>query len=84
MDVTAICFPEDGWWVIEVPEVRGVHTQAKRLDKVACMAADAVGLMAEVDPASVRVTVIADPRPYSDERLAQWSDWLKTLPGLAA
>ena len=36
------------WWAIEVPEISGVHSQTKRLDKVDFMVRDAIGLMLEI------------------------------------
>ncbi|QGX08819.1 hypothetical protein EEW87_17595 (plasmid) [Janibacter melonis] len=57
MKVTAKVTRSGGWWAIEVPEVRGVFTQAKRLDQVAEIVADAVAVMKDVDPASVEVTI---------------------------
>ena len=41
-------------WTITVPEVP-VHTQAKRLDQVEAMAADALALVFDVDPADVEI-----------------------------
>ncbi|WP_191564910.1 hypothetical protein [Janibacter melonis] len=57
MKVTAKVTRSGGWWAIEVPEVRGVFTQAKRLDQVAETVADAVAVMEDVDPASVEVAI---------------------------
>ncbi|WP_170177098.1 XRE family transcriptional regulator [Myceligenerans xiligouense] len=55
--MTATAHRSGDWWAIEVPEVRGVHTRVKRLDQAAAMAADAVALMLETDPADIDVTV---------------------------
>jgi predicted RNase H-like HicB family nuclease len=65
MDVTAQCTFHGGWWAIKVPEVNGAFSQARSLDEVAEMAADAVGLLLEIDPATVRVRVIAEPQPVA-------------------
>lgn len=46
-----------GWWAISVPELRGVHSQARRLDQVEDMARDAIALMLDVDPEDVSVAV---------------------------
>ena len=54
---TAICRRAGNWWAISVPEFKGVHTQARRLDQVAAMTRDAIALMLDIDPASVEVTV---------------------------
>jgi predicted RNase H-like HicB family nuclease len=55
---------EAGWWIIEVPEVPGVTSEARRLDQVAAMAADAIAVALDTDPASVTVEVCPqlDPR----------------------
>jgi predicted RNase H-like HicB family nuclease len=45
------------WWAVTVPELRGVFTQARRLDQVAEMAREAVALYLDVDPENVRIVV---------------------------
>lgn len=57
MKVTAKVTRSGDWWAIEAPEVPGVFTQAKRLDQVAAMVADAVSLMEGVDAESVEVVI---------------------------
>ncbi|MFD0741315.1 type II toxin-antitoxin system HicB family antitoxin [Phytohabitans flavus] len=54
---TAVCRRSGDWWAISVPELKGVHTQARRLDQAEGMARDAIALMLEVDPATVAVDV---------------------------
>jgi predicted RNase H-like HicB family nuclease len=54
---TAVCRRHDDWWVIEVPEVDGVFTQAERLDQVEAMARDAIALMLDVAAGSFDVEV---------------------------
>ncbi|BCB85875.1 type II toxin-antitoxin system HicB family antitoxin [Phytohabitans suffuscus] len=54
---TAVCRRSGGWWAISVPELKGVHTQARRLDQAEGMARDAIALMLDVDPATVAVEV---------------------------
>lgn len=39
---------EDGWWVIEVPQVRGAYSQTRRLDQVEDMARDVIATMLDV------------------------------------
>jgi predicted RNase H-like HicB family nuclease len=58
MKVTAQAQRTGDWWAVEVPEVDGVFTQAKRLDQVPEMVADAVALLEDVDPATVEVEVV--------------------------
>jgi predicted RNase H-like HicB family nuclease len=55
---TALCRRSGGWWAVEVPEVPGVFTQARRLDHVPQMAADAIALMLDLDPGEVVVEVV--------------------------
>lgn len=68
MKVTANVTRSGGWWAIEVPQVPGVFTQAKRLEQVPAMVADAVALMEDIDPDAVEVTVTAmlDTRVQED------------------
>lgn len=59
MKLTAKAQRSNGWWAVEVPEVPGVFTQARRLDEIPAMVADAVALML-VERANVEV--IVEPR----------------------
>ncbi len=45
---TARCERSGDWWAISVPELRGVHTQARRLEKVESMVRDAIALLLDV------------------------------------
>lgn len=45
------------WWAIRVPDIKGLHSQARRLDQVPAMARDAIALMRDVDPAAIEVEV---------------------------
>lgn len=55
------------WWAIDVPDLKGVHTQVRRLSEVDAMARDAIGAVLDVPSRSVRVTV----RPVLEARLAR-------------
>lgn len=57
MDITAVCERSGNWWAISIPEVDGAFTQARRLDRVAHMAADAVALMLNIPIGEVHVTL---------------------------
>lgn len=59
MKVTARVRRSGGWWAVDVPEVDGVFTQAKRLDQVVEQTADAVAVMLDANPADVEVTIDA-------------------------
>jgi predicted RNase H-like HicB family nuclease len=54
---SAVCRRVGAWWAITVPELKGVHTQARRLDQVADMAREAISLMLEADVTTVQVEV---------------------------
>jgi predicted RNase H-like HicB family nuclease len=45
MRLTALCERSGGWWAVTVPEVAGLHTQAKRLDQIEAMVLDAAALL---------------------------------------
>ena len=66
MKVTAHATRSQGWWVVEVPEVDGAFTQARRLDQVPAMVRDAVSMLEDVPEESIEVEVI----PEVDEELA--------------
>ncbi|MFY1699469.1 type II toxin-antitoxin system HicB family antitoxin [Solwaraspora sp. WMMA2101] len=60
MEVTTysvVCRRVGNWWAISVPELKGVHTQARRLDQVAAMAREAIALLLDIDPDRVEVDV---------------------------
>jgi predicted RNase H-like HicB family nuclease len=48
MQVTAVATRTGGWWAVEVPELPGLFTQARRLDQVAAVVADAARLLTDV------------------------------------
>lgn len=58
MNVTAEATRVGKWWVVEVPEVPGVFTQAHRLDQVEGQVVDAVRTMIEDPTAEVVVEVV--------------------------
>jgi predicted RNase H-like HicB family nuclease len=57
MTYTVMCRRSGGWWAISVPQIKGVHSQARRLDKVEAMAREAIALMLDADPATIEVEV---------------------------
>jgi hypothetical protein len=54
---TTRCRRSGDWWAVEVPEVPGVFTQARQLDHIPQMAAEAIALMLDLDPSRVAVNV---------------------------
>jgi DNA-directed RNA polymerase specialized sigma subunit len=55
MKVTARAHRSGNWWAVDVPEIRGLRTQAKRLDQIPEMVADAAKLFGHKN-----VTVVID------------------------
>lgn len=60
MKVTAKATRDGGWWVVDVPEVDGAFTQARRLDQIPAMVADAVSLLEDVPAEDVEVELDYD------------------------
>lgn len=54
---TATATRSGSWWAIQVEELDGVWTQARRLDQVEAMARDAIALLLEVPEDSFDVAV---------------------------
>ena len=60
----ALCKRSGGWWAVSVPELRGVHTQARRLDQVEETVRDAISLFLQSEPSSFNVTIYPElPEP---------------------
>ncbi|NRI68811.1 hypothetical protein FEZ60_25145 [Rhodococcus sp. MS16] len=58
MKITAKARRSEGWWAVEIPEVDGAFTQAKRLDQVSAHAADAVAVLEGISPDQVEVEAV--------------------------
>jgi predicted RNase H-like HicB family nuclease len=58
-----------GWWALEVPDLPGVHSQTKRLDRAASEAREAISLMLDVEAASIEVEVETQLPPEAREVL---------------
>jgi predicted RNase H-like HicB family nuclease len=54
---TARCQRSGDWWAISVPELRGVHTQARRLEKAEALVRDAIALFLDVPSHSFDVRI---------------------------
>jgi predicted RNase H-like HicB family nuclease len=54
---TARCQRSGDWWAISVPELRGVHSQARRLEKAEATVRDAIALFLDIplDSFDVRI-----------------------------
>lgn len=65
MNVTAVAKRSGNWWAVEVPEIPGLFTQARRLDQVEAMVRDAAGMLGRQVG-----TVTVDPKlSEQDERM---------------
>lgn len=53
------------WWAIDVPDVKGAFSQARRLRDVEATARDVIGAILDVSPRSFAVVI----RPILDDRL---------------
>ncbi|REK78045.1 hypothetical protein DVG80_32575 [Rhodococcus erythropolis] len=60
MKVTAHAVRSGDWWSVDVPEVEGLFTQARRLDQIPAMVADAGELLTDVPAEQFEVTLDYD------------------------
>jgi predicted RNase H-like HicB family nuclease len=60
---TAICRRSGDWWAVTVPELKGVHTQAKRLNQVEAMVREAIALFLDAPADSFDITVKPEVPP---------------------
>lgn len=69
MKVTANATRSGGWWAVEVPDVLGgIHTQARRLDQIPAVVADALSMVdITVDEVTVVPTYDEDVRRATEE-----------------
>ncbi len=66
------CHRSGGWWALESPDVPRMHTQARRLDLAASIAAEAIATIHGVDESEVvidLVPVLDDARAATLERM---------------
>jgi len=54
---TARCQRSGDWWAISLPELMGVHTQARRLERAEAMVRDAIALFLDVSYNSFDVRI---------------------------
>lgn len=57
MEYIVKCVSSGGWWAITVLELKGVFSQARRLEQVEELAREAIALMLDVDPNSFDIDV---------------------------
>lgn len=70
--IKAICRRSDNWWAIEVPEIPGLYTQARRLDQVEDEVRDAARMLG-VSPVEIQIDarIDDDTRQMVDELFAK-------------
>jgi len=66
VELVAECERYEGWWIVNVPEVRGLHTQVRRLDQVPKMIKDAASLLLE-RPTEEFVVQVVPKLPAEDQ-----------------
>ncbi|MDR1430942.1 MAG: hypothetical protein LBI99_02350 [Propionibacteriaceae bacterium] len=69
MELIAECERYEGWWIVDVPAVRGLHTQVRRLDQVEAMIKDAASLL--LDRPESDFTVCVAPKLPPDDQPAR-------------
>jgi len=79
---TAIATRSGGWWAVEVPEVPGVFTQARRLAQIPAMAADAVEMLTG-ERVEVDVIPSLPPDLIDQQRIQQWQEESRQAAELA-
>ena len=71
MNVTAVAERSGNWWAVEVPEIPGLVTQARRLDQVDGMVRDAARMLGrEVGMVTVDPKLSEEDERMIDELLA--------------
>ena len=63
MKVTAHAVRSGDWWSVDVPKVDGLFTQARRLDQIPAMVADAGELLTDIPAAEFEVNLDYDFGP---------------------
>lgn len=66
MKVTAKVTRSGRWWAIEIPEVQGAYSQARRLNEVPVEAAEAVATVLDIDPGDIDVEISVNYDPASE------------------
>ena len=71
MNVTAVAERSGNWWAVEVPEIPGLFTQARRLDQIDGMVRDAARMLGrEVGMVAVDPKLSEEDERMIDELLA--------------
>ncbi|MGE8596943.1 XRE family transcriptional regulator [uncultured Bifidobacterium sp.] len=71
MNVTAVAERSGNWWAVEVPEIPGLFTQARRLDQIDGMVRDAARMLGrEVGMVTVDPKLSEEDERMIDELLA--------------
>lgn len=77
-EVTAVARRSGDWWAVEVPEIPGLFTQARRLDQIDGMVRDAAKLLDyEIGEVSVRPKLSKQDERMLDELLTARDEAIK-------
>ena len=71
MKVTAHAVRSGDWWSVDVPEVDGLFTQARRLDRIPAMVADAGELLTDIPAAEFEVILDYDFDPAARREIEE-------------
>lgn len=66
MKLTAKATRAGKWWAVEVPEIEGLFTQARRLDQIEAMVKDAASLLTERPEQDFRVDIVVEDQNMRD------------------
>ena len=72
-ELTALATRWGKWWSVEVPQIKGLHTQARRLDQIPAMVLDAAAGLTGRPESDFAVTIV----PQLDEEHASLIDAVK-------
>lgn len=63
MELTAHCRRSGHWWAVEVPEIPGLYTQARKLSQVKMMVLDAAALLTDQPAGDFHVRIFRSAPP---------------------
>lgn len=69
----AIAELDGDWWVVTVPELRGVYTQGRTYEQARAMARDAIATMLDIAPDRVVVTMEVRLPGHAEETISEVS-----------
>jgi predicted RNase H-like HicB family nuclease len=67
----AIAELDGDWWVVTVPELRGVYTQGRTYEQARAMARDAIATMLDIAPDRVAVTMDVRLPDHAEDTISE-------------